>query len=133
MRTPGKFKAEFCGYVFNFMICLYSKMYTIWKINSEGILNYKTSCKGGQITKEPSKPKRNTLLTDHFLSVLKTQQPQKIENSGFIKDGTSIKTYTQSKKVLGYFYGKREVLDDGISTIPLKTRDAEIESVSVLK
>ena len=63
--------------------------------------------------------KRNELLKKHFLAVLQTQKHKDIENAGFIKDGATIKTYTQKKKGMGYFYAKRKVLDDGISTTHL--------------
>ena len=42
-----------------------------------------------------------------------------IENAGFIREGTDILTYTHRKKGLNYFYAKRIVLEDGVSTIPL--------------
>ena len=49
-----------------------------------------------------------------------TLSSQTVENAGFIKEGTTIKTYIQSRKALGYSYAKREVLGDGVSTITLK-------------
>ena len=42
-----------------------------------------------------------------------------IENAGFIMDGLETRTYTQVKKGLNYFYSKRKVLADGISTTHL--------------
>ena len=104
-RTPGKFKIEFQG---EGMACPNSKTYIIW--NS---LKSKISCKGTQ-------QKRNLLLKEYFESVLFTQKPHKVENAGFIrgKDGV-IKTYTQIKTGMSYFYGKRKVLVDGISTTHL--------------
>ena len=103
-RTPGKFKAEFNGLG---MICLNSKVYCIW--NEE---DTKISCKGTQ-------KKRNELLKEHFLKVLSTRDWINVENAGFKKTGTKINTYTQKKKGCGYFYAKRQVLDDGISTVHL--------------
>ena len=52
--------------------------------------------------------------------VLKSKKPHMVENAGFIrgKDGI-IKTYTQMKSGMGYFYAKRKVLDDGVSTTHL--------------
>ena len=64
--------------------------------------------------------KRNVLIKDHFLSVLHSQKSKDIVNAGFIKLDGQIKTYIQTKKGLGYFYGKRKVLDDGISTTHLE-------------
>ena len=42
-----------------------------------------------------------------------------VTNAGFIRDGTDIKTYTQTKVGLGYFYAKRKVLADGVTTTHL--------------
>ena len=109
-RTPGKFKAEFER---NGQICLNSKVYHIWNDEDE-----KTSCKGVQ-------KRRNRLLRDDFLGVIETQKPKQFTNAGFIKeiDATtgqpSIKTYTQTKQGLSYFYAKRKVLSDGVSTTHL--------------
>ena len=104
-RTPGKFKPEFFG---DGQVCLNSKVYFIW-----GEKETKASCKGTQ-------QKRNELLKKHFLDVLQTQQPHRVENAGFVKDkeGT-INTYTQNKVGMGYFYAKRKVLADGVSTTHL--------------
>ena len=110
-RTPGKFKVEFEG---EGMGCLNSKVYIIWgQRDKEGKLKYKVSCKGTQ-------QKRNELKVDPFKNVLNTKEPHRVENAGFIrfKDGV-IKTYTQAKTGMGYFYAKRKVLDDGVSTTHL--------------
>ena len=96
------------------MGCLNSKVYIIWgQRDKEGKLKYKVSCKGTQ-------QKRNELKVDHFKNVLNTKEPHRVENAGFIrfKDGV-IKTYTQAKTGMGYFYAKRKVLDDGVSTTHL--------------
>ena len=103
-RTPGLYKAEFEGLG---MLCLNSKVYHIFKGN-----DHKTSCKGIQ-------KKRNTLTRKDFEVVLKSQQPVFFKNAGFIRDGTETKTYTQTKKGLSYFYAKRKVLSDGVSTTHL--------------
>ncbi len=39
-----------------------------------------------------------------------------IENAGFIRDGLMTRTYTEKKRGLNYFYCKRKVLDDGVTT-----------------
>ena len=103
-RTPGKFKLEFEG---EGMSCLNSKVYIVWGPKT------KVSCKGTQ-------QKRNELGKEHFEEVLHTKEPHKVENAGFIrgKDGV-IKTYTQAKTGMSYFYAKRKVLDDGVSTTHL--------------
>ena len=113
-RTPGLYKPEFEG---QGMLCLNSKVYHIYK-GDEYKCPYnckdchKTSCKGIQ-------QKRNTLTRKDFETVLKSQQPAFFENAGFIRDGTETKTYVQIKKGLSYFYGKRKVLSDGVSTTHL--------------
>ena len=48
-----------------------------------------------------------------------TQIPEIITNSGFIEDNITIKTYTQKKQGLGFFYAKRKVLPGGIRTTHL--------------
>ena len=110
-RTPGKYKEEFNGVG---MICLNSKVYHIWSDRyKDGILITKTSCKGMQ-------KKRNELTREDFLSMI--ENPQKlhtVENAGFIRDGLDTRTYTQTKKGLNYFYIKRKVLSDGVSTTHL--------------
>ena len=92
---------------------LNSKVYTIVGTDKEGQEITKTSCKGVQ-------QKRNEVLKSHFMGVLETQNPCRFENAGFIRDedGT-INTYTQEKQGLSYFYAKRKVLSDGISTTHL--------------
>ena len=110
-RTPGKFKAEFIGVG---MICLNSKVYHIWsdKFDKDGELITNTSCKGTQ-------KRRNKLVRDNFLDLLETRQPKQITNAGFIREGGKILTYTQEKKGLEYFYAKRKVREDGVSTTHL--------------
>ena len=103
-RTPGKYKPEFIGVG---MICLNSKVYHCW-----GETTTKTSCKGTQ-------QKRNQLIKEHFLDLLNSKQPRSVENAGFIRENNKILTYTQKKKGLEYFYAKRKVLDDGVSTTHL--------------
>ena len=109
-RTPGKFKPEFVG---EGMICLNSKVYHTWGKYGQGDKNPKTSWKGVQ-------QKRNEVLKSHFLNVIQTQNPCNFENAGFVKDSEgTIKTYTQEKKGLSYFYAKRKVLSDGVTTTHL--------------
>ena len=110
-RTPKKYKPQFEGIR---MICLNSKVYHCWsdKLDENGEILTKTSCKGVQ--------ERNELLKQHFLEMINNPcQNHTIENAGFIRDGTDILTYTQRKKGLNYFYAKRIVLDDGVSTTHL--------------
>ena len=111
-RTPGKFKTEYAG---TGIACLNSKVYTGWgSINKKGESYAKTSCKGAQ-------QKRNKLLKEHFLDVLSTTNPHPVEKAGFARDtnnGTT-KTYTRTKIGMSYFYAKRKVLADGVTTTHL--------------
>ena len=96
------------------MLCLNSKVYHIWT-NDESLSadkRFKTSCKGAQ-------KKRNDKLKQHFLSVLATTEPAEVENAGFVNTVDGIKTYRQTKRGLSYFYAKRKVLADGVTTTHL--------------
>ena len=110
-RTPGEFKEEFNGIG---MICLNSKVYHIWSDRIvDGKVLSKTSCKGVQ-------KKRNELVREDFLSIIENpRQEHLVENAGFIRDGLHTRTYIQIKKGLNYFYAKREILADGVSTTHL--------------
>ena len=110
-RTPGLFKEEFNGVG---MVCLNSKVYHIWSDKEvEGEVLTKTSCKGVQ-------KKRNKLVRDDFLEMIKNpRKDHYVENAGFIRDGLDTRTYVQRKRGLNYFYCKRKVLEDGISTTHL--------------
>ena len=110
-RTPGKFKAEFIG---DGMISLNSKVYHCWvNPDSSGIQVQKTSCKGVQ-------QKRNPLTKHDFLEKLNNPRARHVvQKSGFIRHEDEIRTYTQDKKGLEYFYGKRIVNPDGVSTTHL--------------
>ena len=81
-------------------------------IDKGGKVITKTSCKGVQ-------QKHNAILKSHMLNVLTTQNPKRFENSGFIKNNGTIYTYTQEKQGLSYYYAKRKVLSDGVSTTHL--------------
>ena len=107
-RTPGLYKLEFSG---EGMICLNSKVYHLWGKDKNGIEIFKTSSKGMQ--------ERNNLIREDFMSVLEERKEHKVQNAGFIREGTQTYTYTQDKKGLNYFYCKRVVLSDGTSTTHL--------------
>ena len=107
-RTPGKFKEEYRGIG---MACLNSKTYIIWK--TPDCKEYKLSSKGVQ-------EKRNTLTPRDFINTLSTQAPKIIENAGLIRDKEGIiHTYTQQKQGISYFYCKRKILPDNVSTTHL--------------
>ena len=102
-RTPGLFKVEWRGDGF---VGLNSKTYYCWGAKD------KYSCKG--ISK-----KNNTITKDTYLRVLKTQESESGENRGFRVVNNKVLTYAQFRVGFSYFYPKRKVLADGITTIPL--------------
>ncbi len=102
-RTPGLFKEEWQG---QGMVALCSKTYFGFGKTS------KVSCKGLQ-------KKRNNFNKEHYLKVLTNQASGRGINRGFRSLHASVVTYTQARTGLTYFYGKRKVLEDGISTAPL--------------
>ena len=111
-RTPGKFKEEYRG---TGMGCLNSKTYIIWvaSLDKDGNPAPKSSSKGVQ-------EKRNTLTEEDFHNLLVTQQPKIVTNTGFIKDNNHIiNTYTQQKQGMSFFYAKRKILSDFVSTTHL--------------
>ena len=56
------------------------------------------------------------LTREHYLDVLKTKKSSIQVNKGFIMKYNQIYTYEMKKSGLSYFYCKRKLLDDGIST-----------------
>ena len=103
-REPGLFKLEFKG---KGMIALNSKVYYAWSDD-----DFKKSSKGMQ-------DRNDNLVEKNFKEALFQQRPHYVQNSGFVVDGTTTLTYTQMKRGLSYFYCKREVLEDGITTTHL--------------
>ncbi len=93
------------------MICLNSKVYHLWGM-VDGKEVFKTSSKGMQ--------KRNEILREDFFDVLWNKADHVVQNSGFIDDGVRKRTYVQTKKGLNYFYCKRLVASDGITTTHLE-------------
>jgi len=126
-RTPGLFKEEWRG---DAMISLSSKNYICYLPDSEYKLKkdkkmingkeeyYKVSAKGVQ-----QKGDKNThiLCPDGFEKVIRDHVCLQATNRGFriSKETKGILTYRQTKTGLNYYYDKRQVLADGISTIPL--------------
>ena len=100
-RTPGLFKTEFEG---DGIIGLCSKMYFCFNDSKA-----KYSCKG--VSK-----RTNAIDKDTYLSVLRSKATGSATNRGFRVRGNSVFTYTQAKNAFTYFYGKRKVLEDGVST-----------------
>lgn len=105
-RTPGLFKEEFRG---SGIIALNSKTYFCWDEKSG---DSKHSCKG-------LNKRSNNLTAEIYKQVLFSKKGFTGHNTGFIlKDGQTF-TYYQGKTGLSYFYGKRFVCDDGVSTKPI--------------
>ncbi len=89
------------------MIALCSKCYFGWGEDGE-----KKSTKG--INKA-----QNDLNMDNFKEVLKTQVAQGGYNTGFQVKDNNMYTYKQWRSALSYLYPKRQVLQDGVSSVPL--------------
>ena len=98
---PGLFKVVWKGDGF---VGLNSKTYCCWGRESN-----KSSCKG--ISKRLNDPQKEV-----YLNVLQSQSG---ENRGFRVVDNKVLTYAQHWTGFSYFYPKRKVLEDGVSTIPL--------------
>ena len=83
---------------------------------------YAVKCEKTDTTKFSSKGCNKSNIGDaHGLmeGVLKTKRDVNVVNRGFRARNNGICTYIQEKKGLCYFYCKRKILDDGVSTVPL--------------
>ena len=101
-RTPGLFKEECKGtgaVALNSKTCL---LKNTSKASSKGISE-----------------RLNVLMADVYKSVLQPQQPFTGINRGFIRKNRQMVTYKQSRAGITYYYAKRQVLEDGVSTTPL--------------
>lgn len=105
-RTPGLFKVEYSG---DGMVALNAKTYTCWSETGETKLSSKGLSK-----------RTNKLSRDNYLSVLRSGVSQSGTNRGFVKQGNNTFTYTQVRTGLTYFYAKRLVCDDGVSTTSIR-------------
>ena len=63
--------------------------------------------------------RQNDIDKDAFLAVLTNRRSGSGVNRGFRVRDSSVMTYVQERTALTYFYPKREVLADGLSTAPL--------------
>lgn len=72
----------------------------------------KFSCKG--VNK-----KTNVINKEKYLNVLLTKQSSSGTNKGFRVVNNKMYTYEQIHNGFSYFYPKRKVLEDGVTTIPL--------------
>lgn len=104
-RTPGLFKVEWQGEGF---VGLCSKSYYCFGTDQ-----------GDKCSSKGLNKRQNNLTKEKFLEVLQTKTPGVGVNRGFRTMGTAMVTYTQTKDALSYFYPKRKVLDDGVTTEPL--------------
>jgi len=102
-RTPGLFKIEFEG---QGIISLCSKTYYCFGRKD------KFSCKGVN-------RKCNEINKDKYLNVLLTKQSAVGVNRGFRCVNNQMLTYNQVRAGFSFFYPKRKVLDDGITTVAL--------------
>ena len=105
-RTPGLFKTEFDG---TFMICLCSKTYIC---GNDDTGKTKRSTKG-------LNKRQNPFTKEDFENVLLEQKSSGGVNISMKTNGVTMMTYAQARLGLSYFYGKRRVLEDGVSTEPL--------------
>ena len=104
-RTPGLFKVEWEGQGF---VGLNSKTYCCWGKHGE-----KFSSKG--VSKDT-----NAIKKEIYLRVLNSGISEEGENRGFRIVNNKVLTYSQFKTGFSYFYPKRMVLEDGITTTPLE-------------
>ena len=102
-RTPGLFKVEWSGDGF---VGLCSKTYYCFGPTD------KYSTKG--LSK-----RHNEIDKDAFLEVLTNRRSGSGKNRGFRVNHSSGLTYVQERAALTYFYAKRVVLEDGVSTGPV--------------
>ena len=72
----------------------------------------KFSCKG--VNK-----KTNDINKEKYVNVLLTKQSSAGLNKGFRVVNNSMYTYEQVRDGFSYFYPKRKVLEDGVTTMPL--------------
>ena len=103
-RTPGLFKVESEGHG---IISLCSKTYYCF-----GNVKDKFSCKG--VNK-----KKNIINEEKFLDVLLSKRSGSDVNRGFSALNNQMCTYVEEKNAFSYFYPKRKVLEDSVSTVPL--------------
>ena len=102
--TPGLFKLEASG---EEMIALSPKTYLLKQKDT-----CKFSCKGVNKSRVIN-PERI------FKSVLNDKVTNSVTNMGFRVKYSSVFSYHQIRSGFNYFYCKRKILNDGISTIPL--------------
>lgn len=118
----GLWKREWSGQK---LVALCSKTY----VSEDETGNVKLSCKGVN---------KVLVLRDHpmqvFQNVLKDQKMRSSVNHGFRACGGDMYTYTQVKSAFPYVYLKRQVLENGVYTIPLpKVINPKVKSYTCLQ
>ena len=103
-RTPGLFKEEFVG---SGIVALNSKTYHCYSDNAS-----KTSTKG--IMKNLNKYNKQ-----QFMRTLESKCSTFGTNRGIMRRNQKMVTYTQIRSGLSYFYAKRKVHSDGVTTSPI--------------
>ncbi|KAG2820486.1 hypothetical protein PC113_g22593 [Phytophthora cactorum] len=112
-RTPGLFKNEWSG---DAMVSLSSKNYICYLPDES--YKVKVSAKGVQ----QGRGRNNHVLSPKgFETVVQDRITLQGTNKGFrlSNETKSIITYSQTKTELSYFYDKRRVLEDDITSVPL--------------
>ena len=102
-RTPGLFKVEWSGAGF---VGLCSKTYYCFGATD------KYSTKG-------LNKRHNTIDKDAFLAVLTNRRSGGGSNHGFRVHKSIVMTYVQTRDALTFFYAKRVVHEDGVTTGPV--------------
>lgn len=107
-RTPGLFKDEWSG---NAMVSLSSKNYICYLPDEQ--YKVKVSAKGAQ---QGHGRNEDVLNPEGFETVVRDRITLQGTNKGLSKESKSIITYSQTKTVMSYYYDKRRVLEDDITT-----------------
>ena len=61
----------------------------------------------------------NDIDKDKYLNMLLSKESSEGVNKGFRVVGNNMYTYNQVRQGFSYFYHKRKVLEDGVTTLPL--------------
>lgn len=128
-RTPGKFKEEFRGAL---IYALNAKTYICSKDDADLDRDFpapdeetdaakarRLKARQEAAVKYSSKglsKRTNRLTVENFASVLRDRSSVSGVNTGFIKKDNVVYTYSMRRAGLSYFYSKRKVMPDGVST-----------------
>ncbi|KAG3141463.1 hypothetical protein C6341_g19734 [Phytophthora cactorum] len=109
-RTPGLLKDEWSG---DAMVSLSSKNYICYLPDEK----YKVKVSAKDVQQGRGR-NEDVLNPEGFEAVVRDRITLRGNNKGFriSKESKSIITYSQTKPALNYFYDKRRVLEDGITT-----------------